>query len=40
MIFVGISVLRPAFQEFNCIISFDICFLRTVKNEKFIALIP
>ena len=40
MILVGISVLRPAFEEFNCVISFNTRVLCTVENEKFIVLLP
>ena len=40
MILVGISVLWPAFEEFSCVISFKICVIYRVENEKIMALLP
>ena len=39
IILIGMSVLWTAFDEFDCPIYFDICFLSTVENEKLIALL-
>ena len=38
IVLVGIS-LRPDFDKFNRVIYFNICFLCTVENEKFVALL-